>query len=513
MPVPRRRLGVPLAALLVALAVPLALAGAQVTRVGPPATAVKPSRESALIDTVASRLFALGASPGMAVVVVRDTQVVYLKGFGWADVEAKRAVTPQTVFYIASTTKSFTGLAASILDRAGTFPLDAPLSRYLPQLRLAEPLRADSITIRALLSHTHGIDNAGPVVLRLAYTGEYRDDAQLVEMLARHGAAASGRSYRYGNIGYNVAALAMDAVTKESWKETLRRLLFEPLRMTSTGAYVSRVPKERLAMPYGTTPTGFARIPYGKTDANMQSAGGLVTTAADMGRWLEMHIGMGRVDGRQVIPAAAVAETHKTQASFSQSGRGVRTVGYGFGWNIALLGEDTLLTHGGGFAGFAAHMSFMPQRRLGVAVLTNNGELGSGLAELTAQQIYRVMTGNGRIDEDSLAAIGSQLARAREGMAAERARRAARPQTLPYPLSAYVGTYDGAEFGRLELRLVDGKLEARAGAAWSAVEVYDHTKNQLRLELFGSGEVATVTMKDGRAGSIVLGRSTLTRVR
>lgn len=498
---------------LVAPFAPVAVTGAQATRVAPPATSAKPSRESALVDTIASRIFALGASPGMAVVVVRDSQVVYLKGFGYADVETKREVTPQTVFYIASTTKSFTGLAASMLAGAGTFDLDAPVSRYLPQLRFAEPLRADSITIRSLLSHTHGIDNAGPVVIRLAYTGEYRDDAHLVELLAHHGAASSGRSYRYGNIGYNVAALAMDAVTKESWKETLRRLLFDPLRMTSTGAYVSKVAPNRLAMPYGTTPTGFARIPYGKTDANMQSAGGLVTTAADMGRWLEMHIGMGRVDGRQVIPAAAVAETHKAQATFSQSGRGVRTVGYGFGWNIALLGEDTLLTHGGGFAGFATHMSFMPQRRIGVAVLTNNGELGSGLAELTAQQIYRVLTGSGRIDEDSLAAIGRQLARAREGMAAERARRAARPQTLPYPLAAYAGTYEDPVFGRFELRLVDGKLEARAGAAWSAVEVYDATRNQLRVELFGSGEVATVTMKDGIAESIMVGRTTVRRVR
>ena len=119
-------------------------------------------------------------------------------------------------------------------------------------------------------------------------------NAHLVQLLAFHGAARNGRAYEYGNVGYNVAALAMDAVTKESWKETLRRLIFEPLRMTNTSGFVSKFPAERLAMPYRGTPTGFVRAPYAKFDANMQSAGGLVTTAADMGRWLEVHIGNGK---------------------------------------------------------------------------------------------------------------------------------------------------------------------------------------------------------------------------
>jgi CubicO group peptidase (beta-lactamase class C family) len=436
---------------------------------------------------------------------VRDTQVIYLKGLGYADAEAKRKFTPQTVFYIASTTKSFTGLAASILDGTGTFELDAPLSRYLPQVRFAKPLRADGITIRSLLSHTHGISNDGPVPLRLAYTGDYRNNEHLIQLLSHHGAARNGRAYEYGNVGYNIATLAMDAVPKESWKETLRRLLFEPLRMTNTSAYISKFPTDHLAMPYRATETGFARIRYGKGDTNMQSAGGLVTTAADMGRWLEMHIGNGRVDGQQVIPAAAVAETHKTQATFSQNTQGLHFVGYGFGWQIALLGNDTLLMHGGGFPGFATHMSFIPGRRVGVAVMANNGELGPRFVPLVAQQIYRTLTTGEMISDDSLRAIRSQLEQTRSNIAADLARRAARPQSLPHPLGAYAGAYENPAFGRLELRVMNGKLEARMGAAWSAVEAYDASKNHLRLELFGTGEVAAVKMRKGVAETIEFG--------
>jgi CubicO group peptidase (beta-lactamase class C family) len=148
---------------------------------------------TARLDSVMNTLMALDVTPGMGIVVVRDTQIVYMKGFGYADIDAKRPFTPQTEFYIASTTKSFTGLAAALLDKKGTFKLDAPLHQYLPALKLQAPMDADSITIRSLLTHTHGI-GGGPVAIRLAYSGEYKDDAELLRLLEMHSAAKSGRA-------------------------------------------------------------------------------------------------------------------------------------------------------------------------------------------------------------------------------------------------------------------------------------------------------------------------------
>lgn len=455
----------------------------------------------ASIDSAVSRLFALNGSPGVGVAVVRDTQIVFAKGFGYADAETKRLFTAETEFYIASTTKSFTGLAAAILDQQGIMKLDEPITRYLPAMRLRAPMNGDSITVRSLLTHTHGIGN-GPVAMRLAYTGEYSGDAELVSLLAEHSPNPKGREYSYTNLGYNIVGLAMDNVTHELWKETLNRLLFKPLGMTRTSAYVSGRSQDRLAMPYMTTPEGFARTPYGKTDANMQSAGGLITTPLDMGRWLEAQINDGRLNGRQVLPRAAVAETHKILVPIAGNNRGMRNLGYGLGWQIAMLGNDTLLAHGGGFRGFATHMSFMPQHRIGVAVMANNGELGGPLAELIANAIYDVLLGRPAMSPDSIAALGQRVAEMRGGLGAEIARRAKRPQNLPFPLEAYTGRFFNPVMGHLEVQLVNGKIEARMGAAWTAIEVFDNTKNQLRVEFFGGGEVMTVEMKDGRADSI-----------
>ena len=483
------------------LAVITAMLGCAAPQYPETSSSTSSTSSTSTLDSILTQLFALDLAPGMSVAVVRDTQVIYAKGFGWADVESRRPVTPETIFYIASTTKSFTGLAAVLLDEQGRLELDAPVSRYLPTAKLQAPLDPDSITLRALLSHTHGIDNDGPIVFRTAYTGEHTND-RLIALLASHPAAKTGREYVYGNIGYNVAALAMDVSLGESWRDVLHRTIFQPLGMRSTSAYVSRMPRDRLAQPYRREPTGFARAPYNKGDANMQAAGGLVSTTADMARWLEAHINEGVIDGRRIFPASAIAETHRRQATVRANMRGLAVNGYGFGWQIGTLGADTVLTHGGGFLGFSTSMSFMPQRRIGVIVMTNENGTGSILAELAARAVYsRLINGEG-LSQDSLARLRTDAEGFRDRVAADRARRAARPQTLPFPLDAYAGTYENELYGRLVFTIVNGKLEARAGAAWSAVEVFDGASNALRVELTGSGSVARFVFEGSRAVSV-----------
>ena len=456
------------------------------------------SGDSAAIDSVAARLFALELAPGMAVAVVRGDDVIYLRGFGHADRETGRRVTPETIFYIASTTKAFTGLTAAILDEEGRFELDGRLSKYLSTVRLAPPLSADSITIRSLLSHTHGIAGDGPVVWRTAYTGEFASNDELVRLLAEHEPAQGGRAYAYGNIGYNVAGFALDAALRRSWKDLLAQKIFTPLGMSSTSAFVSRAPADRLAMPYSFEGNGFERLPYGKTDANMQAAGGLVSSARDMARWLEAQLNAGRVDGKQALPRAAVAEAQRLQASTDANQRGMRMIGYSLGWQMVVRGDDTLYTHGGGFPGFATHVSFLPSQRLGIAVMANEGNLGGPLVELTAQAIYQRLAGGTIPGFNSFEEIESRIAQAKSGVAADRGRRAARSQALPLPIERYAGVFVDPIYGTIELSVVDGRLHSRAGAAQAPVEVFDAEKNQLRFALTGSGAVVPVEIVDGQ---------------
>jgi hypothetical protein len=145
-------------------------------------------------------------------------------------------------------------------------------------------------------------------------------------------------------------------------------------------------------------------------------------------------------------------------------------------------------------------MSLMPQHRVGVVVMINDN---GPLAEMVAMEVYKTLLARrGRVPE-SVESARRQIAQMRERIAADRARRAARAQTLPLPLAAYAGVYENPVWGRLELSVVDGKLEARAGSAWSAVEVYDNRKHQLRVELTGGGTVVQMEVEEGRVVAAV----------
>lgn len=490
---------------------PLALAGACMTHTNV-TTTPKQSREYVAIDSTVRRIFALGVAPGMGVVVVRDGSVVYDNGLGYADAESGRPFTPSTEFYIASATKSFTGLAAALLDDEGRMRLDAPLSEYLPSVRLHAPLSADSITMLSLLTHTHGIGADGPVSTRLAYTGDYRDDAQLAKLLAAHKPAAHGREYRYSNIGYNVATLAMDAVTGESWRQTLDTRIFRPLGMHNTSTYVSAFPAAQYAMPYVMTPTGFERVRFGKFDDNMQSAGGIVSTPADMGRWLIANINDGRIDGHQVIPASAFALAHRNYLKLDMPSHGLRQIGYALGWQVLEAGRDTILAHDGSFGDFATHMSFSPARRIGVVVMVNNAEAGQMAMDVVAHAIYDAMASGTPISTDSVEVISRNIDAGRARFAADLARQAARPQNLPLPLAGYTGTYVNQDWGKLVISLEKGQLHARMGRAESDVKAYDAAKNLLRLALFGNGTVVTPAVTDGRVVSLEMDGVIYTRV-
>lgn len=470
----------------------------------------------AALEAFIERARAIDLAPGVAVAVVRADEIAFLEGYGWADVVRRRPVTPQTPFYIASSTKSFTGTAAAILDAQDRLDLDGSLASYLPGLTLRAPLSADSITLRDLLTHTHGLDNGGPIVVRTAYTGDHDPDL-LLELLANQPPGDQGRGFQYGNLGYNVASMAMDAALGIGWKEVLAAELFEPLGMTSTTAYMSRVDRRARALPYGWEPDGWEARPFAKDDANMHAAGGVVSTAADLSRWLIANLNEGRLDGRQAVPGAAIREAHRTLAENDDAWGPFTRDGYGLGWHIGTYDGSRQLHHFGGFPGFHTHVSFLPDERLGAVVLVNDSDLGSVLATgiaAFAYDAYRGVADLAQREEELLARMGDEGTRGRAAVRADRERRAARPQELPRPLEAYAGVFENPAFGRTVWEVRGGRLHASLGLAESDVEVYDGAADQLRVEFTGGGTVVEFEFPGGaeRASALTMLRVRFERV-
>lgn len=464
------------AALTALLALPLGItASAQVS--------LPPSARASL-DSVIDWLVARELVPGVAIAIVSGDRVIYRRDAGWADREAGRRVDEGTAFYIASVTKSMTALATTLLDRERIVRLDATVADILPGVQFGAGVEPSRITVRQLLSHTSGINGSGPVGYRAAFSGEVERGAML-RALALHGPAQNGTAYAYTNFGYNLLSLALDSIARRPWQDLLAERVFRPLGMTSTSARVSAIPRTRLAMPYRVAPEGLERMPYAKTDANMQAAGGVVSTTADLARLVIAELNGGRVDGRQAIPADVIAETQRPVATYTQDAGPMRRFAYALGWQHVVADGDTLLQHGGGFPGFAANVSFLPRRQLGYVALWNGG-FGPELDAPMMLYVYALLTGNGAAAAQYRALLDGAPERAaqqRRGIVADRARRAARPQTMALPLSAYAGRFEHAAWGSMEVSVQDGRLAVRNGVLETVAEVFDGAQHQIRVEL------------------------------
>jgi CubicO group peptidase (beta-lactamase class C family) len=489
-----------------------AMAGA---RSGTAGQALLPPAARAAIDSVIDTAVERGYVPGLGMAIVRDGRIIYQRGAGWADRESRRPVDNNTLFYIASSTKSFTALATVLLDRAGVLDLDMTLAQILPGARVADGLDATKINVRQLLTHTHGINGNGPVSYRAAYSGEI-DRGAMIRAIAAHSPAQGGTAYSYSNVGYNILSLGIDSLAGKPWQDVLAERVFRPLGLTATSARVSELPSNRLAMPYRAEPDGMARLPYAKHDANMQAAGGIVASIGDLARFTIAMMDGGMVDERRVFPADVVAETQRIQARFSARYGEIQRFGYGLGWNFGLLDGDTLAHHFGGFPGFSASVSFIPRHRIGI-VLATNGAFGPPIQDFLMQFAYALL-----LDKEAAVTRYRQqwaespalVQQQRAAIVADRERRAARPQTTALPLAAYVGRYQNDVMGTLEITLRDGRIHARNGVLESMAEVYNGANNALRVELVpASGSVLQFVATDGRVTGVVYNGTRLERVK
>lgn len=466
-------------------------------------------RFPAAIDAFARKaLDRIEAVPGMAVAVVDDRGVVHTAGFGVADVQTGAPVTTDTQFYIASATKSFTALAVSAMAARGEVDLDAPLASWSPDSGVPADL-AGTVTLTDLLSHRSGVDNS-PIAFRVAFSGDWTPETlwRLTAQTRPREDAARG-TFAYANSGYNLATVLIEHRWGRDWRALVQDEVLAPLGMTRTTALIDEAragPGVVASGHFGRVPGHAERSYLQKTDATMQSAGGLVSTADDMATWLQVQVNDGVVDGRRVLPAGLVASTHVQRvAQDTTFGPYVRT-GYGLGWQIGRYGDDVLIHHFGNFSGSRAHVSFMPERRLGVVVLVNEDAFAGELADLVANYAYDWFAGLPDIEavyDAKLADMAAARDRRRAGLEASLQARAARPRTLGLADDAYVGDYVSPAYGTLTVRRAGDRLELAIGVQHAVAENFTAPES-LRVELtpYAGQPVVFALGADGRPASL-----------
>ena len=473
---------------------------------------------AAAVDSLASRIVSAGLTPALGVAVVMDGRTILAKGYGVADATAGIPATDTTLWYLASTTKSFTGFAISVLADQRVLDLDAPIAALLPGVRWPDGADPARLTLANFLSHTHYLnDNA--VVQSAAFTGAIPEARW--PSLIRYATRNPADDLVYSNFGYNVAAMVIDRLRPEGWRRYIDSAVFRPAGMHETYARLSGLDPRRIAKPHALNPAGgFRTLRFEKTDATMNSAGGHVATLRDLARWTIVQMDGGTIDGRQVFPRTAVERSHRLIARHtveaSRRFGPFEREGWAAGWDIGTYAGEPMVSRFGGYSSIRSHLSMLPRRRVGV-VAQVNGPGASGVTDILAALAYDLEAGrpNARATaEQRVDDLVSRLPAARERQAASDSVRRSRQRPLRRPIGDFAGSYSNDAFGTVSFVVAKGGLTYRWGVLEGPVEVLDAERDQLRIEVAGSGTPVAFRFEGpGAARSIDIAGSTFTRQR
>lgn len=308
--------------------------------------------------------------PGIALAIVDASGAVHVRGFGH-DGRGK-AIGPDTPFPIGSLTKSFTALLVRQAIDAGSLEADAPVQRYLPWFRVADTAASARITLRHLLNQTSGLSRADGIAPLL------QGSTASIEQLAHGLATVSlerpvGERFEYSNLNFVLLGAVLQAVSGKPWQELVRAQVFEPLAMSHSHADHDAARSAGMTalhrMWFGVPVIQQLELPPG-----FAPTGGLVSSASDMARYLQMLLAGG------VAPAGPVLSADGVRQLLAPSSPAARPTllsaefafRYGEGWFVGPFGAaQDARWHLGNLASFAAWMVLLPQSKQAVVVLIN----------------------------------------------------------------------------------------------------------------------------------------------
>ncbi len=383
-------------ALVVCLTLSLALLPAQLVvaqQAQQPAAAVQTAPDystalAAIEQTLDERRKQFGI-PGLALVIVKDDKIIYLKGLGVKDFEKNVPVTPDTRFAIGSASKAFTAMLAAMSADEGKLSLDDSPKKFLPYFTLKDPDAAAKITIRDLLAHRSGLNRTD---LAMATGALNREEVIKVAGLAKP-TAKLGEKFQYQNVMYAAAGEVVAKAHNSTWDTLIETKIFTPLEMKNSDTTTEAMQKSRdfsFGYDYNATTKETRRLPQ-RSIAAAAPAGAINSSARDMAQWLRLMLGNGVVDGRRLVSEKGFDELVRKQINIAGP------VDYGLGWFLRQWNGHKVIEHGGNIDGFNSQVALMPDQKLGFVLLTN--VTGSPLGAVAMNTIWDQLVGRPKAAE------------------------------------------------------------------------------------------------------------------
>lgn len=419
------------------------------------------------IDCIANDAIRKFNVPGASISIVINDQVILSRGYGFRNLDKQLPVTEHTLFPIASCTKAFTALILGQLVEEGKVALDDPVHKYIPELDLVDQERTNRLTIRDLLAHRTGVARHDPIWI---FTEISR--SSVIGLLKHLKPACDLRQeYQYNNFMYSLAGIIIERLTGQPWEGAVSCRLLKPLEMKHSITSVRDLQSSSdFSLPHAEIGGVVMSLPFRNT-VPVNPALGIISNARDMANWLKLQLGQATCPTISVIQNQTLEESHKIQMPFPSSSNETEKsyyLGYGLGWLIGKYRDYTLVTHDGCIDGFFSEVAFLPEKGIGIVILTNSSSDGQLAIAAIKNQIF-----------DNILQISDTnwVEKSQEIHMKTKHTIHNALESLKYPsqnptaqtLEAYIGQYAHPAYGNVELKIENNKL----------FFIYGQTKNPL----------------------------------
>jgi CubicO group peptidase (beta-lactamase class C family) len=442
-------------------ALSLAAAGLVAQRANQPTTLPRD------FDAYVARVMRQFEVPGIAVAVVQDGRVVLTRGYGVRKLGESTPVDEHTLFGIASNTKAFTATALGILVEEGKLRWDAPVIDYLPWFAMYDPFVTRELTIRDLLVHRSGLGlGAGDLLWWPPSTYNRKEIARRLRYIKP--ATGFRSAYAYDNVLYSVAGEVIETVSGQTWEDFIQSRILARVGMTGSSVrHSASAAGGNVATPHAPIDGKVRPIAPFASD-NTNPAGGINSSAADISKWLRVQLDSGRLaDGSRLFSPRTTFELWSIVTPYrvgrlppELAGLQASFAGYGLGFEMRDFRGHKLVSHTGGLPGYVSRIALVPDRRLGIAVFTNQ-ESGEAFQAITYRLLDHFL---GATPTDWVAVLARLKARGDSAAAAEERNALAKRDTASRPslaLEKYAGTYRDAWYGDVTIALEAGTLVMR----------------------------------------------------
>lgn len=438
--------------------------------------------------------------PGLALAVVKDGKVVLSKGYGLRNVEKSLPVTPRTLFAIGSISKSFTASVLGALVDDGKLEWDKPVRNYLPDFQLHDPVATLQMTPRDLVTHRSGLPRHDAL-----WYNSGLSRAEMYERLKYLRPSKELREvFQYNNLMFMTAGVLANRVGGASWENLVRQKVFQPLGMSQSNFSVNDSQKtDDFAFPYTAVKDELKQIPFRNID-EIGPAGSINSSVEDMIKYVQFHIDKGKVGDKQVLSEANAVQMQSPQmvvsgaSPFEELGH----VSYGLGLMIGSYRGHKTVEHGGGIDGFISLLSFMPQKKVGMIVLTNFSG-NNPINAIIVRNVYDRLLGLDQVDWVGRVRTQQEKAKKAEEETKKKAAGNRKQGTSPsHALADYGGEFENQAYGRVKVEVSGSGMKATFSRMTFPLKHYHYDIFEVPEEPLNPFSNAKVTFLYNKQGDI-----------